>query len=112
MSAHANVFPPLRVSDPRAFGRVAVLMGGSSADTWVLATDGVRGTRRRRRPREAVAGVPQGLLGEEKGEAEMGWELLEDLPENLAFPECEYREQIAWAREAVRSKLGPTRTVK
>ena len=31
MSAHgSNVFPPLRVTDPRAFGRVAVLMGGSS----------------------------------------------------------------------------------
>jgi len=53
-----------------------------------------------------------GLLGEERIDGEMGWELLEDLPDNLAFPECEYREQIMWAREAVFSKLGRSRTIK
>lgn len=53
-----------------------------------------------------------GTLGEEKGEGEMGWELMESLPDNLAFPECEYREQIAWAREAVLTKLGKNRNVK
>jgi len=53
-----------------------------------------------------------GVLGEERGEAEMGWELMDELPDNLAFPECEYREQIAWARKAVLSKLGKTRTLK
>lgn len=42
----------------------------------------------------------------------MGWELMDELPQNLAFPECEYREQITWAREAVRNKLGKGLTVK
>lgn len=40
--------------------------GGGSKDTWVLASDGVRGKRRRRRVREAIDGVPQADLGEEK----------------------------------------------
>ena len=63
------------------------------------------------RPMGAVV-VFAGLLGEEKGEAEMGWELVDELPENLAFPECEYREQVAWARKAVIAKLGKSRTLK
>jgi len=53
-----------------------------------------------------------GLLGEHRGDSEMGWELMDELPDNLAFPECEYREQIAWARKAVFSKLGMSRTLK
>ncbi len=53
-----------------------------------------------------------GVLGEERQDAEMGWELMDELPQNLAFPECEYREQITWAREAVRNKLGKGLTVK
>ncbi len=63
------------------------------------------------RPMGAVV-VFAGVLGEERQEAEMGWELMDELPDNLAFPECEYREQIAWARQAVRSKLGRCRTLK
>jgi 8-oxo-dGTP diphosphatase len=35
-----------------------------------------------------------------------------ELPDNLAVPECEYRELIAWAREAVSSKLGRSRNLK
>ncbi|OPX57628.1 MAG: hypothetical protein A4E29_01739 [Methanomassiliicoccales archaeon PtaB.Bin134] len=63
------------------------------------------------RPMGAVV-VFAGVLGEERQDAEMGWELMDELPDNLAFPECEYREQIAWARQAVRSKLGRCRTLK
>lgn len=63
------------------------------------------------RPMGAVV-VFAGTVGEEIGEPEMGWELMDDLPDNLAFPECEYREQIAWAREAVLSKLGKNRNLK
>ncbi len=62
-------------------------------------------------PRGAVV-VFAGTLGEEKWEGEMGWELMRSLPDNLAFPECEYLEQIAWARQAVFSKLGRSRTLK
>ena len=41
MSAvHAGLFPPLRTTDPRAFGRVAVLMGGSSAERAVSLDSG------------------------------------------------------------------------
>lgn len=63
------------------------------------------------RPMGAVV-VFAGILGDEKIEGEMGWELMETLPDNLAFPECEYLEQIAWARESVNSKLGKSRTIK
>ena len=41
MSAvHAGPFPQLRTTDPRAFGRVAVLMGGSSAERAVSLDSG------------------------------------------------------------------------
>jgi len=63
------------------------------------------------RPMGAVV-VFAGVLGEERGEGEMGWDLFDELPDNLAFPECEYREQISWAREAVSFKLGKSRTLK
>jgi len=53
-----------------------------------------------------------GTLGERKQEGEMKYELMESLPDNLAFLECEYLEQIAWARKAVFSKLGKSRTFK
>lgn len=39
MSAHAP-FPPLRTNDPNAFGRVAVLMGGGSAEREVSLDSG------------------------------------------------------------------------
>ena len=54
-----------------------------------------------------------GMLGrgEGRGGDGMGAHGIE-LPDNLAFPECEYREQIAWAREAVLTKLGKNRNVK
>ena len=35
-----NAFPPLRITDPQAFGRVAVLMGGSSAEREVSLNSG------------------------------------------------------------------------
>ena len=38
--AQDNVFAPLRTTDPRAFGRVAVLMGGSSAEREVSLDSG------------------------------------------------------------------------
>ena len=53
-----------------------------------------------------------GVLGPGVGEGEMRWELMEDLPDDLAFPECEYREQISWARESVAHRLGRGRTLK
>lgn len=40
MTAHATVPRPCRVSDPAAFGRVAVLMGGSSAEREVSLVTG------------------------------------------------------------------------
>jgi uncharacterized circularly permuted ATP-grasp superfamily protein len=55
-----------RVALPEGELIVNSSQGGGSKDTWVLAGDGVRGPRRRRRPREAVAGVPLADLGEEK----------------------------------------------
>lgn len=53
-----------------------------------------------------------GVLGGKKGDGEMEWALLEDLPQCLAFPECEYREHIAWAKEVVRNRLGKDLTLK
>jgi D-alanine-D-alanine ligase len=40
MTAHAPVLRPCRVSDPAAFGRVAVLMGGTSAEREVSLVTG------------------------------------------------------------------------
>ena len=54
-----------RVALPEGELIVNSSQGGGSKDTWVLAQDGVRGHRRRRRPREALTGVPQGDLGAE-----------------------------------------------
>jgi 8-oxo-dGTP diphosphatase len=53
-----------------------------------------------------------GLVGRGEGEGEMRWELMDELPVNLAFPECEYLEQIAWTREVVEHRLGRGRTLK
>jgi 8-oxo-dGTP diphosphatase len=36
-----------------------------------------------------------------KGNAEMDWALFNRLPERLAFPEVEYKDIIAWARESL-----------
>jgi uncharacterized circularly permuted ATP-grasp superfamily protein len=55
-----------RVALPEGELIVNSSQGGGSKDTWVLARDGVRGKRRRRRPREVVEGVPLSELGEEK----------------------------------------------
>ena len=54
-----------RVALPEGELIVNSSQGGGSKDTWVLARDGVRGKRRRRRPREAITSVPLGELGEE-----------------------------------------------
>ena len=40
MTLENPVFPPLRITDPGAFGRVAVLMGGSSAEREVSLDSG------------------------------------------------------------------------
>ncbi|MGV8922914.1 MAG: D-alanine--D-alanine ligase [Thermomonas sp.] len=40
MTLENLVFPPLRITDPNAFGRVAVLMGGSSAEREVSLDSG------------------------------------------------------------------------
>jgi D-alanine-D-alanine ligase len=61
MSAHDTVFPPLRVSDPRAFGRVAVLMGGSSAEREVSLDSGrnvLEALQARGVDAHAVDGIP------------------------------------------------------
>jgi D-alanine-D-alanine ligase len=61
MSAHDNVFPPLHVADPRAFGRVAVLMGGSSAEREVSLDSGrnvLEALQARGVDAHAVDGIP------------------------------------------------------
>ncbi len=55
-----------RVALPEGELIVNSSQGGGSKDTWVLARDGVRGKRRRRRGREIVTPVPLGELGEER----------------------------------------------
>ncbi|HTL15247.1 MAG TPA: D-alanine--D-alanine ligase, partial [Thermomonas sp.] len=59
MSMHA--FPPLRITDPRDFGRVAVLMGGSSAEREVSLDSGanvLQALRSRGVDAHAVDGIP------------------------------------------------------
>lgn len=61
MSAHGSVFPPLRITDPHAFGRVAVLMGGSSAEREVSLDSGrnvLEALRARGVDAHAVDGIP------------------------------------------------------
>jgi 8-oxo-dGTP diphosphatase len=52
-----------------------------------------------------------GVLHRTNFEGEMRFELFAELPVNLAFPECEYLAQIAWARqrlqESLRNRCGP-----
>ena len=55
-----------RVALPEGELIVNSSQGGGSKDTWVLARDGVRGRRRRHRPKEPVQSVPLADLGEEK----------------------------------------------
>lgn len=55
-----------RVALPEGELIVNSSQGGGSKDTWVLAGDGVRGKRRRRRIYEPVASVPLGELREER----------------------------------------------
>ena len=55
-----------RVALPEGELIVNSSQGGGSKDTWVLAKDGVRGRRRRRRSRDSVSSVPLGGLGEER----------------------------------------------
>ncbi len=61
MSADGNVLPPLRTSDPGAFGRVAVLMGGSSAEREVSLDSGrnvLEALQARGVDAHAVDGIP------------------------------------------------------
>ena len=61
MSAHGHVFPPLRITDPHAFGRVAVLMGGSSAEREVSLDSGrnvLQALQARGVDAHAVDGIP------------------------------------------------------
>lgn len=58
--AAASVFPPLRTTDPRAFGRVAVLMGGESSERAVSLDSGanvLEALRSRGVEADAVDGV-------------------------------------------------------
>ncbi len=55
-----------RVALPEGELIVNSSQGGGSKDTWVLATDAIRGHKRRRRPREQPASVPLVDLGEEQ----------------------------------------------
>jgi uncharacterized circularly permuted ATP-grasp superfamily protein len=55
-----------RVALPEGELIVNSSQGGGSKDTWVLAADGVRGHKRRRRVREQPETVPQADLGEEQ----------------------------------------------
>jgi D-alanine-D-alanine ligase len=56
-----SAFPPLRVADPKAFGRVAVLMGGTSAEREVSLDSGrnvLEALRARGVDAHAVDGIP------------------------------------------------------
>ncbi len=62
MTAARNSFPPLRITDPRAFGRVAVLMGGSSAERQVSLDSGrnvLAALQARGVDAHAVDGIPE-----------------------------------------------------
>ncbi len=61
-AAQDNLFPPLRTTDPRAFGRVAVLMGGSSAERAVSLDSGrnvLAALQARGVDAHAVDGIPE-----------------------------------------------------
>jgi D-alanine-D-alanine ligase len=65
MNAHTNIqgapFPPLRITDPRDFGRVAVLMGGTSAERAVSLESGrnvLEALQSRGVDAHAVDGIP------------------------------------------------------
>ena len=56
-----TAFPPLRITDPRAFGRVAVLMGGASAEREVSLNSGgnvLEALRARGVDAHGVDGIP------------------------------------------------------
>lgn len=55
-----------RVALPEGELVVNSSQGGGSKDTWVLAADGVRAKRRRRKVREQIVTVPLEGLGEER----------------------------------------------
>jgi len=58
---NTTTFPPLRITDPREFGRVAVLMGGSSAEREVSLDSGrnvLQALRSRGVDAHAVDGIP------------------------------------------------------
>lgn len=58
---NGNKFPPLRVTDPAAFGRVAVLMGGTSSEREVSLDSGrnvLEALRARGIAADAVDGIP------------------------------------------------------
>jgi 8-oxo-dGTP diphosphatase len=39
-----------------------------------------------------------------EGQGEMGWRLFDSLPDELAFPEVEYVEQLRWAEVCLRPR--------
>ena len=58
----SNLFPPLRVTDPAKFGRVAVLMGGTSSEREVSLDSGrnvLEALRSRGVDAHAVDGIPE-----------------------------------------------------
>jgi len=57
----SNIFPPLRITDPAVFGRVAVLMGGTSSEREVSLDSGrnvLEALRARGVDAQAVDGIP------------------------------------------------------
>lgn len=60
---------------------------------------------------EPLAALPMGegvvfagALKRTEGEGEMTFQLFDDLPGQLAFPEVEYRDQIDWAKRSFAAK--------
>ena len=71
----SNIFPPLRITDPAKFGRVAVLMGGTSSEREVSLDSGrnvLAALRSRGVDAHAVDGIPElaaALMQKQYGQA-------------------------------------------
>ena len=68
-NVHDSAFPPLKITDPAAFGRVAVLMGGTSSEREVSLDSGrnvLDALRSRGVDADAVDGIPS-LIRELQG---------------------------------------------
>src|SRR6476620_6339211 len=68
--ASSSAFPPLKITDPAAFGRVAVLMGGTSSEREVSLDSGrnvLEALRKRGVAADAVDGIPNLLRELQEG---------------------------------------------